>query len=115
MKSTIDLLTVLNSKIQHLITPTLRAESLVSLLNIEKENYSKVDLQEATKQGTIEMLDAMNKHEIKSDFDFCIYFLRHFIETGNFDVLFAERPKSHTEKEKLQELKEKIESIVNLN
>lgn len=115
MKSTLDILNELNSKIQHLKTPTLRAESLTSFLNTEKENYSKTDLLAATKLGTVEMLDAMKKVEMTSDFDVCIYLLNHFIKSGDFDVAFATRPKNQADQERLQEIKERLRSIVDID
>lgn len=112
MNTIFDLLDQADKQIQHLKTPSLRAESMIPLIRTQKSNYSNTDLLAATLKGTVEMIDAMSKVEITSDFDICIGLLEHYLQTGNFNVEFITKPRNTSEEKRYRDIKEKLQLIV---
>lgn len=80
-----DLLESCNSKLEHLKTPFLRADALLSLLRIESINNQQ-KLFTSTRNVT-EMLDLMDNFDFVADLDFSIALLESYLKTNEFYIV----------------------------
>ena len=106
-----DKLIEIENKLDYQRTPTLRAESALSLINTEKANLKDINLLRGAFQGLTEMFTEMNKVDLLSEYDMAIKILTHFLENNSFNLIAIQR--FGTNQTKLfEEINEKLKGIV---
>ncbi len=106
-----DKLTEIENKLEYQRTPTLRAESALSLINIEKANLKDINLLKGAFQGLTEMFTEMDKVDLLSESEMAIKILTHFLENNSFKFIANQRFSSDQTKV-FKEINEKIKGIV---
>ncbi|MBN1971554.1 MAG: hypothetical protein JW870_19475 [Candidatus Delongbacteria bacterium] len=103
----------IENRIEHLKTPALRAESMISLLNIEQVNSANIDLIKGAQAGLKEMFSEIEKVELSKDINNSISILNQYLNTNSFDLFIVPGTKTNEgEIKKFEYLNERIEQIV---
>jgi hypothetical protein len=106
-----DKLIEIENKLEYQKTPVLRAESALSLINIEKENLKNIDLLKGASQGLNEMFTEMDKVDLLSEYNMAIKILTHFIDNNSFSLIAIQ--KFDNDQTKLfEEINKKLEEVV---
>ena len=106
-----DKLIEIEYKLDHQRTPTLRAESALILINIERENLKDINLLKGASQGLTEMFTEMDKVDLLSECDMAIKILTHFLDNNSFSLVAIQR--FGRDRTKLfEEINEKLKEIV---
>ena len=106
-----DKLIEIENKLDYQRTPTLRAESALSLINTEKANLKDINLLRGAFQGLTEMFTEMDKVDLLSEYDMAIKILTHFLENNSFNLIAIQRFGSD-QKKLFEEINEKLKGIV---
>ncbi|MEQ9298062.1 MAG: hypothetical protein RIF33_05855 [Cyclobacteriaceae bacterium] len=114
MNNIIQVLDRQSQDIQHLKTAHLRADSLKQMLNLNLQNSTKIDFQNALRD-TVFMVKTMDKMDSNQDLILCMLLLEHFVKTGNFNLTTIPQPYIKKELERFNEIKEKLRHIVILD
>ena len=100
-------------KIEHLKTPTLRADSLLKLFQIEQSNLSDINLIKGAQLGLNEMFEEMNKVDKSFEIRMAIEILSHYLKSNSFNLLAAPILGSDKEiVESFETINKKIEDLV---
>lgn len=106
-----DKLIEIEYKLDYQRTPTLRAESALILINIERENLKDINLLKGASQGLTEMFTEMDKVDLLSEYDMAIKILTHFLDNNSFSLVAIQR--FGRDRTKLfEEINEKLKEIV---
>lgn len=106
-----DKLIELENKLEYQRTPALRAESVLRLINTERENLKDINLLRGASQGLKEMFTEMDKVDLLSEYDMAIKILTHFLKNNSFSLIAIQR--YGTDQAKLfEEINENLKGIV---
>jgi len=99
-------------QMEHLQSPQLRSENLLSLLRIERENNKNIDLLNKNYTAA-QMSSDMDKNELRHQLNYAIILLTDYQKTQTLSVA---EPSSAYSKEfaaRLNSIKDGIDSIIN--
>jgi hypothetical protein len=102
-----------NHKMQHLETPTLRADTLLSLVRAERLNRKDPNLIQAAKMGLVKMLDGMNDTEYIQELEYVIEVLKNYMTNNSLDYPLPINKFSKGLTDKFLIIREKIDDIIN--
>jgi len=106
-----DNLIEIENKLDYQRTPTLRAESALILINIERENLKDINLLKGASQGLTEMFTEMDKVDLLSEYDMAIKILTHFLDNNSFSLVAIQRF-GRDQTKLFEEINEKLKEIV---
>ncbi|MBN2776910.1 MAG: hypothetical protein JXR36_04680 [Bacteroidales bacterium] len=81
-----NLLIEIENMIEHQKTPTMRANDIYRLLEIEKDNFKNIDLLRAKNRDLTEMLGEMKKTKILNELDIALKLLSNYIDNDEFTL-----------------------------
>jgi len=109
------ILTVLpacDMQMEHLRSPQLRSEALLSLLKAERENIKNIP--QANKNFTaVEMMTEMERNELRYELNYAIILLTDYQKTQSFSIAMPSEAYTKEFAEKLNSIKNSIEAIIN--
>ena len=106
-----DKLIEIENKLEHQRTPILRAESALSLINVEKENLKNINLLKGASQGLKEMFTEMDKVNLLSEYNMAIKILTHFIDNNSFSLIAIQKF-DNDQANLFEEINKKLEEVV---
>ena len=94
----------LTLRIEHLMTPQLKAKALLNLLEKESERCNSKQF-DGAQTDISEVCFTMNKYDKIAEIDISIALLEHFCENGHFELVAISSKKSQNLFDKFNKIK----------